>query len=279
MKYNKLLIIDNINYLVKYNYEPEITIILNNNQEIFLIAYQEFIEITLPNNETVKLSKIDELFNYIDVIDIKNINGSIDFLFPVQKQSVIIDNELWIDALLPSDVFKKYNKQVWKFILFTAIYFSLLIVGFLIVVTKADSFDLSVIIAVSVFILSVLCLALCNKFFDKKRKKIIENYYGCVNEKDKITAVNLLSKINLVHNDYDIYKVFHFDDYDLSKALQYCLKSIIKGKKVYIGMSACIHAVLEEIKNNNNDNKYCDQVFNDYIKECSILIERNNVVI
>lgn len=29
----------------------------------------------------------------------------------------------------------------------------------------------------------------------------------------------------------------------------------------------------------NNDNKYCDQVFNDYIKECSILIERNNVVI
>ena len=86
MKYNKLLIIDNINYLVKYNYEPEITIILNNNQEIFLIAYQEFIDITLPNNESVKLSKIDELFNYIDVIDIKNINGSIDFLFPVQKQ-------------------------------------------------------------------------------------------------------------------------------------------------------------------------------------------------
>jgi hypothetical protein len=28
MKYNKQLFIDNINYLVKYNYEPEITIIL-----------------------------------------------------------------------------------------------------------------------------------------------------------------------------------------------------------------------------------------------------------
>ena len=30
MKYNKQLFIDNINYLVKYNYEPEITIILKN---------------------------------------------------------------------------------------------------------------------------------------------------------------------------------------------------------------------------------------------------------
>ena len=29
MKYNKQLFIDNINYLVKYDYEPEITIILN----------------------------------------------------------------------------------------------------------------------------------------------------------------------------------------------------------------------------------------------------------
>ena len=279
LKYNKQLIIDNINYLIKYNYEPEITIILNNNQEIFLIVHKDLIDITLPNNESVKLSKIDDLFHYIDVIDIKNITGGIDFLFPIQKQSVIKDNELWIDALLPTDAFKKYNKQVWKFILFGTIYVILLIIAFLIVVLKADSFDLSVIIAVVVFVISIFSLLICSLLFDKKRNKIIDNYYGHVSEKDKVTAVNLLSKIYLVHNDYDIYAVLHFDDYDLSKALQYCLKSIIKGKKVYIGMSACIHAVLEEIKNNNNDNKYCDQVFNDYIKECSILIERNNVVI
>ena len=31
--------------------------------------------------------------------------------------------------------------------------------------------------------------------------------------------------------------------------------------------------------NNNSDNKYCDQAFNDYIEECSILIERNDVEI
>ena len=136
LKYNKQLIIDNINYLIKYNYEPEITIILNNNQEIFLIVHKDLIDITLPNNESVKLSKIDDLFHYIDVIDIKNITGGIDFLFPIQKQSVIKDNELWIDALLPTDAFKKYNKQVWKFILFGTIYVILLIIAFLIVVLK-----------------------------------------------------------------------------------------------------------------------------------------------
>ena len=58
MKYNKQLFIDNINYLVKYDYEPELTITLKNYKNIFLIAYKEWIDLTLPSDEVIKLSII-----------------------------------------------------------------------------------------------------------------------------------------------------------------------------------------------------------------------------
>ena len=111
MKYNKQLFIDNINYLVKYNYEPEITITFKNDKKIFLIAYKEWIDLTLPSDEVIKLSRIEELFNYIDVNEVVEIYDDIDHRFPIETQSIIVDNELWINGKLPKDVIKKYNKH------------------------------------------------------------------------------------------------------------------------------------------------------------------------
>ena len=106
MKYNKQLFIDNVNYLVKYECEPEITIILINGEEYFLIAYKEFIELTLPSDEVIKLSRIEELFNYIDINEVVEIYDGIDHQFSIETQSIIVDNKLWIDGELRKDVFK-----------------------------------------------------------------------------------------------------------------------------------------------------------------------------
>ena len=110
MKYDKQIFIGNINLLVKYNYEPEITIILKNNEKIFLIAYKEYIDLTLPSNEIITLKSINELFNYIDINDVAEIQDDIDHQFPIETQSIVVDNELWIDGKLLRDVFKKYKK-------------------------------------------------------------------------------------------------------------------------------------------------------------------------
>ena len=63
MKYNKDLFINNIKYLTSYDYEPEITIKLNNGSTAFIIAYKDFIDITIDNKETIKLWKIEDVFN------------------------------------------------------------------------------------------------------------------------------------------------------------------------------------------------------------------------
>ena len=58
MKYNKQLFIDNINYLVKYDYEPEITITLKNDKKIFLIAYKEWIDLADKCDECAGVEEI-----------------------------------------------------------------------------------------------------------------------------------------------------------------------------------------------------------------------------
>ena len=81
MKYNKDLFINNVKYLISYDYEPEITIRLKDDSSVFVIAYKDFIDITIGNDETIKLEKIEDVFNYIDFDSIVEIEGDIDFEF------------------------------------------------------------------------------------------------------------------------------------------------------------------------------------------------------
>ena len=277
MKYKKQLFIDNVNYLVKYECEPEITIILINGEEYFLIAYKEFIDLTLPSNEVIKLSRIEELFNYIDMNDVAEIKDCIDHQFPIEVQSILADNKLWIDGELPKDVFKKYEKHFsiykWIMVLSTIV----LLAYTLITVSNADKFDLPVIIACSVFVFSVIIIMLGITLFEKKRNKIIKKYYGVVSFEDKVIAKQLLSNIDAIDNEYDFFIKFHFDEeYSVIKL---CLNLIIKGKKVYKGLSDIIFMINDEIKTNNADNKYSDVKYNKYIEDCCSLIERNIVEI
>lgn len=275
MKYNKQLFIDNINYLVKYECEPEITIILINGEEYFLIAYKEFIDLTLPSDEVIKLSRIEELFNYIDINEVVEIYDDIDHRFPIETQSIIVDNELWIDGELPKDVFKKYKKHFSVYQWTMVLYDIGLLIYFVATVLNANKFDLAVIIACSVFVFSVIIIMLGITLFEKKRNEIIKKYYGIVLEEDKLIAKQLLEEIDVLDNEYDFFDKFKFDEEVV--VVEQCLKLVVKGKKVYKGLSDIIFDINNEIKNNNIDNKYSDIKYNKYIENFCNLIERNNV--
>lgn len=275
MKYNKQLFIDNVNYLVKYECEPEITIILKNGEEYFLIAYKEFIELTLPSDEVIKLSRIEELFNYIDINEVVEIYDNIDHQFSIETQSIIVDNKLWIDGELPKDVFKKYKKQFAIYQCSMILYIIGLLIYVVATVLNANKFDLPVIIACSVFVISIILGMLGITLFEIKRKKIIKKYYGIVLEEDKLIAKQLLEEIDVLDNEYDFFDKFKFDEEEV--VVKQCLKLVVKGKKVYKGLSDIIFDINNEIKNNNIDNKYSDIKYNKYIENFCNLIERNNV--
>lgn len=111
--------------------------------------------------------------------------------------------------------------------------------------------------------------------FETKRKKILKKYYGIVSEEDKLIAKQLLEEIDVLDNEYDFFDLFRFDkEYSVVKQ---CLNSIIKGEKVYKGLSDIIFDINNEIKNNNIDNNYSDIKYNKYIEDFCNLIERNNV--
>lgn len=275
MKYNKQLFIDNINYLVKYDYEPEITITLKNDKKIFLIAYKEWIDLTLHSDEVIKLSRIEELFNYIDINEVVEIYDDIDHRFPVETQSIIVDNELWIEGELPKDVFNKYKKQFSIYQCTMILYVIGLLIYVVATVLNANKFDLHVIIACSVFVISIILGMLGITLFEIKRKKIIKKYYGIVLEEDKLIAKQLLEEIDVLDNEYDIYDKFKFDEEKV--VVEQCLKLVVKGKKVYKGLSDIIFDINNEIRNNNIDNKYSDIKYNKYIENFCNLIGRNNV--
>lgn len=277
MKYNKQLIIDNINYLVQYDYEPEITILLNNNEEIFLIAYQDYVDVTLPSNEEMRLSTIDDLFHYIDISNVVEIQGDIDYQFPVKTQSIINENELWLDAELPKNVFDKYKKRFLFFIWAMIGCFIVLSIYVISTVLKVDKFDITVIIVCSIFVIFCGGVMLTSIYFDRKRKKIIQKYYGVVSEEDQFIANELLSNIHIIVGGYDFYDLFRVDEEEI--IIKNCLKRIRKGRKVYIGLSEVIMAINKEIKTNNTDDKYNNVEYNQYIEDFCDVVERNSVAI
>ena len=274
MKFNKDLFINNVEYLTSYNYEPEITIKLNDDSSVFIIAYKDFIDITIGNDETIKLGKIEDVFNLIGFDSIVEIEGDIDFEFPVESQSIVVDGELWIDAVSPKQVINKYKKEHTVFRLIMIVYLIILLAYFIITISRCETFDISAIIACSVFVGSIGIIFVFFTLFDVKRNKLLKKYYGIVSEEDKNIAKKLLDKIKVVDkNEYDFFDLFHYDTDDLM--VKQALELIIKGKKVYIGIYDPIKIIEQELLTNNTNNKYNDIEFNNYIIELVKLLEHN----
>lgn len=274
MKYNKELFINNVKYLTLYDYEPEITIRLKDGSSVFIIAYKDFIDITIDNNETIKLEKIEDVFNLIDFDSIVEIEGDIDFEFPVEVQSIVHNGDLWIDAVSPKQVINKYKKQIAVFSITYLIYILFVFAYFLITMLNCETFDTSAIIACSVFGGSIVIIMIFFTIYDIRRNKLLKKYYGIVSEEDKNIAKKLSYKIQVVDkNEYDFFDLFHYDTDDLM--VKQSLKLLIKGRKVYIGAYDPIKNIEQELINNNSDNKYNDIEFNNYIFELVKLLERN----
>ena len=228
MKYNKDLFINNVKYLTLYNYEPEITIKLKDDSSVFVIVYKGFIEITIGDDEITKLEKIEDVFNYIDFDSIVEIEGDIDFEFPVKVQSIVVDGELWIGADSPKQVINKYKKQHTVFRSIVIKYLMILLVYFIITISRRETFDISAIIACLVFVGSIGIIFGFFTLFDVKRNKLLKKYYGIVSEEDKNIAKKLLDKIKIVDkNKYDFFDLFHYDTDDLM--VKQALELIIKG--------------------------------------------------
>ena len=274
MKYNKDLFINNVKYLISYDYEPEITIRLKDDSSVFVIAYKDFVDITIGNDETIKLEKIEDVFNYIDFDSIVEIEGDIDFEFPVKVQSIVHNGDLWIDAVSPKQVINKYKKQHTIFRLIMMVYLMIVLAYFIITILKCETFDTSAIIACSVFGGSIGIIMIFFSVFDIRRSKLLKKYYGTVSEEDKAIAKGLLENIKIVdNNEYDFFDLFHYDTDDLM--VKQSLKLLIKGKKVYIGAYDPIKTIEQELLTNKTDNKYTDTEFNEYILELVKLLERN----
>lgn len=274
MKYNKDLFINNVKYLISYDYEPEITIRLKDDSSVFIIAYKDFTEITIGNDETIKLEKKEDVFNYIDFDSIVEIEGDIDFEFPVKVQSIVHNGDLWIDAVSPKQVINKYKKQIAVFGITYLIGILLVFAYFLITILNCETFDTSAIIACSVFGGSIGIIMIFFSVFDIRRSKLLKKYYGTVSEEDKAIAKRLLENIKIVdNNEYDFFDLFHYDTDDLM--VKQSLKLLIKGKKVYIGAYDPIKTIEQELLTNKTDNKYTDTEFNEYILELVKLLERN----
>lgn len=274
MKYDKELLISNLKYLISYGYEPEVTITLKSNERIFLVAYETHIDLSTEFGETTTLHNVEDIFAYICFEDILEMEGDIDFEFPIQCQSIVVDERLWIDSVLPKQVISKFKTKFSVVRGFSVNCLMVIFIYFMTTISNTDSFDTSAIIACSVLGGFIIVMMIFFTIYDSRRNKIIKKYYGVVSEEDKQIASQLLDKISIVdHNEYDFYDLFR---YDLgSSDIEASLKLLIKGKKIYIDSYEPIKAIEQELLYNNMDNKYNDIEFNEYIFEFVKLLERN----
>lgn len=96
--YSKEIFIHSIEILVKYNWEPEVEIFFINKKKIMIIAYKDFVDYINENRECVKFQNIRVALSVIKWEEIEIINSldGIDFLIPIEKQSVVYNGELWL---------------------------------------------------------------------------------------------------------------------------------------------------------------------------------------
>lgn len=274
MKYEKDLFIENLKYLISYNCEPEITLKLSNNDSVFLIAYKEFIELTISNGNNIKIFFVEDIFNHINFESIIEIESCIDFEFPAETQSVVVEDKLWFDTITPKQVIKKFNRKmsIYRFIILLT---SMIALSFLVIsIFRKDTLGYKLIIPFIIFGLDVIISLLFFTVHDIKRENIIKKYYGQVTEKDKQLAKKLLKKVSIVDkNEYDFFDLFRYSVEDLP--VNQVLKLLMKGKKVYIGFYISIKEIEQELLLNNANDKYNDVEFNNYIFELIELLERN----
>lgn len=170
---------------------------------------------------------------------------------------------------------KKLKKHRRLFEGFFVFYTIALFVYFVVTVLKSPTFNITSIIAFSIFLGSVFVGVLILSIFDHKRDSLIKKYYGTVSEEDKEKAKILLSKISIVEkNDYAFHDVLLPPDQQ-AETIAMVLELLTKGKKVYVRLYEPLKGIKQELINNKNSNQYNDIEYNTFIFELLPLIENN----
>lgn len=267
-KVNKDLFINNINYLMKNNYGLEFTIVTNCDSfnEYFIVLYKDYIEIN-NNDKRYVVKDVYELLDYIDYNTIAKIDSSLDFNFPFEKQSIIVDGKLWFNAITPTEEINRYIKRFTLYKGISAVIMLSVLLYMIISVFNIENCNFSneILLMYSIIVLFIFGILL----FDKKRNKLIEKYYEKIKEEDIVKARELLDKIKIVKNcEYDI--IDNYNDYQIIKFL---LKELSKGRRIHIKTYEIVKGIEDEIK----QDKYKNIEFNNFIIEVCEVAKNNTI--
>lgn len=276
MRYRKELFVDNVQRLIRYGYEPEISIILKNGNEVFIVAYEHSVDLTDASKNLLRLNTIEDIFLHIEFDDIEQIEGDIDFEFPLSSQSVVVNGKLWINVISPKETVLKYRKQRLTFSAISVLCSIAVLAYFVITILTCKDFDIYVIIACAVFIGYVVITMILLTLLETKGIKLMKQYYGIVTEADQQKAKELLENISTIaENEYDLYSppLLIEDINDLNIPMM--LKQLIKGRKITIEQYEPVRVIQQELTDNKETKQYHDEVFNAYIHELKLLLENN----
>ena len=114
--------------------------------------------------------------------------------------------------------------------------------------------------------------------FDIKRFKLIDEVFGKVDDVDKEIAKNLLYRIKEV--DIGELAFLNYEDEirleHASSQIKICLKQMIKGHKIYLGLVKVYFELYEEMKGRVDLFTPNDLIEYKYLTELIPLLERNN---
>lgn len=141
-----------------------------------------------------------------------------------------------------------------------------------IVFLKDDLFLLDDIIAIAVFVLNAVFFCVYATLLDKRRKKLIDKYYGAISEEDKRRAISLLKDIDTLEE----YIYACLDDGRLQgyeDAAARHLRDIKKGLKLHRKDFDALKADLESARAKTN--KRIDDKYINYTNEMFELFAAN----
>ena len=99
-KYKKSVFKKNIEVLLKYDWEPEIELTMQDGNKLFITVYKDFIDVFDDPVYCRRVKNINQLLveiKWSQISKIKELNG-VDFTLPIEKQSIIIDGILWLNG-------------------------------------------------------------------------------------------------------------------------------------------------------------------------------------
>lgn len=168
----------------------------------------------------------------------------------------------------------RYKKFKFYVKLITLPTFLVVLIVFLMTIFKNDIFgtdDLVVVTMIIIFTLIVVCMFM---FLDIYRYKVIKDQYGLVTKDDRLIAKDLLLKIDdLYDNEYDVLNNRDFQEYEESS--KYMLKELIKGRKLYKGLSQIYIKAQETINEMDDKDKNKYPAYSDFLATFVELISRN----